>query len=106
MKHKKLDSGLEITSSGRLHYPKDLCVYDNDGWHLNENEPKPGDKIWEWNHTRKMSKRSVGEVISSRQIGPADFWITTITNLKGDIIEIYENMILTDDQYNEAKSIL
>ena len=59
-----------------------------------------------------MSKRSVGTVLSSRYTDTHGwsnmdgFWVSQVENLNGDIIEFFENMILTEDQFNDAKTLL
>lgn len=63
----KTPSRLEVTPKGTLLYPNEFCKFDKDdkGWELNKGEPKQGERIWRWNYNRRMTKRSVGTVVSS-----------------------------------------
>ena len=49
-KHTKTSSGLNLTKTGKLQYPKELCSYGGSdggkGWQLNKNEPLSGQRIW------------------------------------------------------------
>lgn len=105
VKKTKTASGLALTPTGILQFPKEFCSYDKDnGWNINNDEPNPGDRIWKWSHNRTMSKKSVGTVISAKT--EFEFCRILMKNLDGDEIEIYENMILTEDQFQDAKNIL
>jgi hypothetical protein len=122
-KHTKTASGLDLTASGKLQIPKDKLPFDmsNGGWNLDLSRRTVGDRVWQFTHSRKMSKRSVGTVVADTTPFTSNSdnkeWDTPTTianlgrvermeNLNGDVIPLWENVILEEVVYQDAKNIL
>jgi len=102
-----LPHGLVVTKSGMLQYPRATPLDDDNP--ISAVTPKVGDRIWGWSHTLRMSKKTVGTVVDVEAV-PAHnnevFHKSTIDALNGKQEVVWENVILTEDEFQEAKDFL
>ena len=102
-----LPHGLVITKSGMLQYPRATPLDEDNP--IDAVIPRVGDRIWSWSHTLRMSKKTVGTVVNveAMPIGGGEvFHKSTIDALNGKQEEVWENVILTEDEFQEAKDFL